>query len=147
MNSSLARTGVKVGMLAAGLVLLAGGTAQAGGNATTGGNYGLGNGNQLLTGIQVPISVCGNSLAVLGASNAGCHGNSTATTKDSHAGKGHGHGHNMTTGHNYGVLNGNQASTDVQVPVTVCGNAIAIFGVANAGCQGDATATSGATHK
>ena len=143
MNKSLARNSVRVGMLAAGLVLLAGGPAFAGGNATTGDNYGAGNGNQILTGIQLPLTVCGNSLAIFGQANAGCHGNSTATTKPDQSGHGHGHGHNLTTGHNYGIGNGNQADTDVQAPVSICGNAIALFGVANAGCQGDATAANG----
>ena len=143
MNKSLARNSVRVGMIAAGLVLLAGGTAQAGGNATTGGNYGAGNGNQLITGIQAPISLCGNSIAILGVAGSSCQGDSTATTKPSQAGNGHGHGHNLTTGDNFGLLNGNQADTDVQVPVTVCGNSIAILGVASSGCHGNATASNG----
>jgi hypothetical protein len=43
-------------------------------------------------------------------------------------------GGNWTTGFNAGVLNGNQTSTTVQVPINVCGNAVAILGFANANC-------------
>jgi hypothetical protein len=41
------------------------------------GNVGLGNGNQLLIPVHIPINVCGNSVAVLGiaSSNAGCVNN------------------------------------------------------------------------
>src|SRR4051794_15918793 len=45
-----------------------------------------------------------------------------------------------TTGFNAGVLNGNQTSTTVQVPINVCGNAIAVAGFANASCNGGAYA-------
>lgn len=42
--------------------------------------------------------------------------------------------------YNTGMFSGNQYSSVVQVPVSVCGNAIAVFGFANAGCQGGAFA-------
>jgi hypothetical protein len=45
-----------------------------------------------------------------------------------------------TTGYNAGVLNGNQSSTTIQVPVNVCGNAVAVMGFANADCNGGAYA-------
>src|SRR5262249_62348847 len=56
-----------------------------------------------------------------------------------------------TTGFNAGVLNGNQSSTTIQVPVNVCGNAIAVAGFASANCSGGAFANanggwSGAGH-
>src|SRR6185312_2125294 len=43
-------------------------------------------------------------------------------------------GGNWTSGYNAGVLNGNQTSTTVQVPINVCGNAVAILGFASANC-------------
>ena len=48
-----------------------------------------------------------------------------------------------TTGFNAGVLNGNQTSTTIQVPVNVCGNAIAVAGFASANCSGGAYANAG----
>jgi hypothetical protein len=44
---------------------------------------------------------------------------------------------------NSGPLSGNQFSTVVQVPVNVCGNAIAILGNARAACRGGAFAFNG----
>ena len=39
-----------------------------------------------------------------------------------------------TTGYNAGFGNGNQTSTTIQVPINVCGNAVALMGFANANC-------------
>jgi hypothetical protein len=41
---------------------------------------------------------------------------------------------------NTGFFTGNQFSSVIQAPVSVCGNAIAIFGFANARCGGGAYA-------
>ena len=41
---------------------------------------------------------------------------------------------------NSGILSGNQSSTVIQAPISVCGNAIAILGNARAGCRGGAWA-------
>lgn len=41
---------------------------------------------------------------------------------------------------NSGVLSGNQFSSVVQAPISVCGNAVAIGGFASARCRGGATA-------
>jgi hypothetical protein len=43
---------------------------------------------------------------------------------------------------NFGLFTGNQFKFVYQQPTTVCGNAIAIFGFASAGCQGNAYAIS-----
>lgn len=47
-----------------------------------------------------------------------------------------GHGHGQSSHGNVGVLNGNQAYIPVHIPVNVCGNSIALLGLANsnAGC-------------
>ncbi|MEV0130663.1 chaplin family protein [Dactylosporangium sp. NPDC050688] len=47
------------------------------------------------------------------------------------------------SGPNVGLFNGNQSSTTVQVPVNICGNAVAIVGFANANCSGGAYAYNG----
>jgi hypothetical protein len=36
------------------------------------------------------------------------------------------------------VLGGNQVNVPISIPINVCGNAIAILGIAEAGCQGGA---------
>lgn len=38
-----------------------------------------------------------------------------------------------------GVLSGNQVVAPISVPVNVCGNAVAVLGIANAGCVGGAS--------
>jgi hypothetical protein len=44
-------------------------------------NGSIGSGNQLINTIQVPISVCGNAVSIVGNSLAGCEGNATAISK------------------------------------------------------------------
>ncbi|TQM71831.1 hypothetical protein FHX41_5609 [Actinomadura hallensis] len=52
-----------------------------------------------------------------------------------------GHGgdgsHNVTAG-NVGILNGNQVIAPISAAVDVCGNAVAVIGVASAQCKGGA---------
>ncbi|GAA1868280.1 chaplin family protein [Asanoa iriomotensis] len=43
----------------------------------------------------------------------------------------------IATGHNAGILNGNQVVVPVQVDVNVCGNSIAVLGNATASCGSD----------
>jgi len=135
---------------------------------TTGYNAGILNGNQLSNTIQLPINVCGNSIAVLGFADASCGGGAVANTGGMrhHGGEStmlerrHHHGNggmaaangmggahansngggDWTTGYNAGVLNGNQASNTIQVPIDLCGNAIAVAGFSSASCSGGAWA-------
>jgi ChpA-C len=37
------------------------------------------------------------------------------------------------------ILGGNQVFVPINIPVNVCGNAIAVLGIAGAGCQGGAS--------
>jgi hypothetical protein len=61
-----------------------------------------------------------------------------------HGGGGYdGYGGGMYSGYNAGFFNGNQYSFVYQRPTSVCGNAIAIFGFASAGCHGGAYAYNG----
>ncbi|MWA02132.1 DUF320 domain-containing protein [Actinomadura sp. LD22] len=64
-------------------------------------------------------------------------------------GKGHGHGHghgqfnhNHTSG-NFSILGGNQINAPISIPVDVCGNAVAVIGIAGAGCKGGASVHNG----
>jgi small secreted domain DUF320 len=47
----------------------------------------------------------------------------------------------MLSTDNVGVLNGTQALLPIQAPINLCGNAVAVAGVANAGCQGGSAAS------
>ncbi|CNE01622.1 Uncharacterised protein [Mycobacterium tuberculosis] len=72
-------------------------------------------------------------------------------------GWGHGHGHHGHHGHhgggagngnttagNFGVLNGTQVVAPISAAVDVCGNAVAVIGIAGSGgCKGGAHASNG----
>ncbi|WP_158630392.1 chaplin family protein [Glycomyces terrestris] len=105
--------------------------AESGGNTTTQRNFGALSGNQLLAPIQAPINACGNAIAVGGSADAHCDGGADAD----YSGAGH-----LTTQDNVGLGNGNQVFAPIQAPVNVCGNAIAILGVATASCDGGSEA-------
>jgi ChpA-C len=45
-----------------------------------------------------------------------------------------------------GVLSGNQVIVPVSIPVDVCGNAISVIGVSEAGCRGGASVGAGQHH-
>ncbi|MED7928860.1 chaplin family protein [Nonomuraea sp. LP-02] len=98
----------------------------------TSGNASVGGGNQINVPITAPINACGNAVSLIGVSDAGCKGGATARTQ----GRG-GAGGNRTSG-NASVLGGNQINAPISAPLNVCGNAIAIFGAATAGCKGGA---------
>ncbi|GAA2134281.1 chaplin family protein [Actinomadura napierensis] len=62
-------------------------------------------------------------------------------------GHGHGHGHgqfngNQTSG-NGSILGGNQVNAPISIPIDVCGNAVAVIGIAGAGCKGGASVHNG----
>jgi hypothetical protein len=54
-------------------------------------------------------------------------------------------GGNETSGDG-GVLSGNQVIAPISIPISVCGNAIAVLGIAGAGCQGGASVGGGHHH-
>jgi len=140
MTKTWARRTMQTGAIAAGLLLFAGGTASAaGGDMVSAGNNGILNGNQLQVPIQVPINVCGNAIAVAGVAGAGCHGGADANLESGGLG-------DMVSAGNHGIGNGNQVQAPIQIPINVCGNAIAVLGVAGAGCHGGADANIGSHH-
>jgi ChpA-C len=51
-----------------------------------------------------------------------------------------------TTSGNGSVLGGNQINIPITVPIDICGNAIAILGIAGAGCVGGASVSGGHHH-
>ncbi|MEV0619520.1 chaplin family protein [Nonomuraea sp. NPDC050404] len=101
----------------------------SGGNRTSGAG-GVGSGNQAIAPVSVPVNVCGNAAAVLGASQARCTGGTGVWPQN-----GPGGGNNRTSGAG-GVGSGNQAVAPISVPANVCGNAAAVLGDAAAGCLG-----------
>ncbi|MEV4076639.1 chaplin [Nonomuraea fuscirosea] len=96
----------------------------------TSGNGSVGGGNQVNAPISVPINACGNAVSLIGKSDAGCKGGATVRNQ----GKG-GAGGNRTSGDG-SVLGGNQITAPISAPINACGNAVAIFGDATAGCKG-----------
>jgi len=103
----------------------------------TGSNFGIGNGTQIYAPVDIPINVCGNSLAILGfaQSNAVC-----ANNVSSHRG-GHGFGRKesaqggrgatQATGQNVGLANGTQLLAPISLPVNLAGNSAAVLGASS----------------
>ncbi|MGH8791832.1 MAG: chaplin family protein [Stackebrandtia sp.] len=130
MTKTWARRSVQAGAIAAGFLLFSGGAAQANDVVSTD-NYLSGNGNQVVSPVQSPVDVCGNSAASSGYAGAWCDGGASAKT---------GGAANLVSTDNNGFANGNQVYAPVQTPIDVCGNAAALVGAADAGCTGGADA-------
>ena len=45
-----------------------------------------------------------------------------------------------------GVLSGNQVIAPISIPINICGNAVAVIGIAGAGCEGGASVGGGHGH-
>src|SRR5689334_9685565 len=106
-----------------------------GGSQTTGVNNGILNGTQIYAPIDVPINVCGNSIALLGgaysqalcANNLGGGHSGHFWKKESGQAAG---GARQITGVNNGIANGTQLLAPISLPVNLSGNAVAVAGVA-----------------
>ncbi|MGV9778838.1 chaplin family protein, partial [Streptosporangium sp. NPDC003464] len=94
-------------------------------------------GNQVNAPITAPVNACGNALSLFGGSEAGCKGGASVRG----GGRG-GSGGNRTNG-DHSVLGGNQVVAQITAPINACGNSIAIFGDAVAGCKGGASVRGG----
>jgi hypothetical protein len=106
-----------------------------GGGQSNGDNNGILNGTQIYAPIDVPINVCGNSLAILGGaySQAFCANNVRLHRKG-----GHGmesarvtEGGWQSNGDNNGIANGTQLYAPISLPVNLAGNSLALLGVAD----------------
>lgn len=118
-----------LGVLIGGGIALAGaGMAQA---AETDGEDGLLSGSQILPSVEVPITVGGNAISVLGDSS------STDSATAASSGTDAGSAPAATTDGGNGAASGTQALVSVVVPVTVGGNAVSV--------AGDSESTSAAT--
>src|SRR4051812_36014795 len=114
------RKSMNVGVLSAGIILVAGSAAHA--DSNTAGNAGAANGNQLDSTLQAPVNAAGNSAALLSWSEANGGGAESAVANSD--------GGDMNTGWNAGILNGNRLSTTLQAPVNVSCNSVAVLGFA-----------------
>ena len=106
----------------------------AGGHGRTSGRHSIGGGNQINAPITAPINACGNAVAVIGGSLAGCQGGASVGAPGAYR---HAGGHGRTSGR-HSILGGNQVNAPVTAPVNVCGNTAAVLGDALAGCRGGA---------
>jgi hypothetical protein len=95
-----------------------------GGGQTSEDNNGILNGTQIYAPIDIPINVCGNSLALLGEANA-----SAACVNKGFGESGRG---SQTSEDNNGIANGTQLYAPINLPVNLSGNAIGVLGEANA---------------
>ncbi|MEO3806633.1 chaplin family protein [Nonomuraea sp. B1E8] len=99
----------------------------------TSGNGSILGGNQVDAPISAPINACGNAVSLIGRSDAGCKGGAEVRNQGRD-----GTGGNRTSG-DASILGGNQVVAPISAPINACGNAVAIFGDATAGCKGGAT--------
>ncbi|GAA4077892.1 chaplin family protein [Actinomadura miaoliensis] len=106
-----------------------------GSGQATSGRSSVGGGNQVNAPISAPVNVCGNAVAIVGTAQASCKGGSTAAGGNS--------GSRQNTSGRSSVGGGNQVNAPVSAPVNVCGNAVAVLGVAQASCEGGAKAANG----
>jgi ChpA-C len=130
------RKSISVGVMAAGGLLATQAAASA--DVVTTNNYGALNGTQVVVPIQVPIDVCGNAIALIGGAQAACDGGAIAVNESAHTTEA-----DIVSANNFGALNGTQVVAPIQVPINVCGNAVALIGGAFASCDGGAAAING----
>jgi hypothetical protein len=109
------------------------------GDLTTQNNTGLGNGNQAFAPIQAPTDISGIAAAVGGVASGWSTGGSHADVESGTAESGKAESETLTQG-NYGALSGNQLLAPIQAPINACGNAVAVGGASDAGCEGGADA-------
>jgi hypothetical protein len=98
-----------------------------GAGAMTSGNDSIGGGNQVRAPVSIPVNVCGNAVAVLGGAFAACKGGASVDSSG---------GSSSITSGNGSIGGGNQVGVPISVPVNVCGNSVAVLGLAASHCEG-----------
>jgi hypothetical protein len=90
-------------------------------------NNGILNGTQIYAPVDIPINICGNSLALLGEGNAQalCVNRRGHRTESARGAK-------QNSWDNNGILNGAQVYAPISLPVNLAGNAVGILGEGNA---------------
>ncbi|GAA2629513.1 chaplin family protein [Actinomadura fulvescens] len=128
------RNSARVALVAAGIATVSSGTVVAANADTTRGDLSVLGGNQLNAPVSVPINISGNSAALLGSAKAESPGGAYVDHRDED-------GDSMLTSGMLSFGGGNQLHAPVDAPVNICGNALAIGGVAKAACKGTAIVT------
>src|SRR5699024_10124306 len=97
--------------------------------AETDGTGGVASGNQIVVPVDAAIDICGNSVAILGSSTAKCTTviNIIHAAPENEADAG--------TDGSGGVASGNQIVVPVDAAVDICGNAVSVLGLTEAGCM------------
>src|SRR5699024_10727977 len=97
--------------------------------AETDGSGGVASGNQIVVPVDAAIDICGNSVAILGSSTAKCTTviNIIHAAPETEADAG--------TDGSGGVASGNQIVVPVDAAVDICGNAVSVLGMTEAGCM------------
>ena len=116
MNGIIKR-GLWTVLVTGGLLALGAGVAYA--DDTTSGDDGVGSGSQALLGLNLPISVGGNGISILGDSSSSGASNTGGTGGSSPS---------VWTGGTDSLLGGSQGVVDANAPITVSGNAISVLG-------------------
>jgi hypothetical protein len=87
---------------------------------------------KMVRGLALILGAAAAALAFT-AGPASAHGNGDGWEDDYYGNGG------MHSSDNFGLLNGNQANFPIHIPLNVCGNSIAVLGLANsnASCSND----------
>ena len=117
MHKALSRTLWGVAFVG-GLTVLGAGAANA---ADTSGEDGIASGTQVAILGELPVTVSGNALSILGDSESSSAPATPAASGDSTPAA-------ATTSGEGGIASGNQVAPDATVPVTVTGNSISVIG-------------------
>ncbi|MFD3688264.1 chaplin family protein [Nocardiopsis sp. NPDC058631] len=96
-------------------------------DTTTDGSGGIGSGNQIVVPVDIEADLCGNSLAVLGISQAKC----TQVSEVLYEASGNG---GASTDGSGGIGSGNQIVVPVDAALDACGNSVAVGGISQAEC-------------
>ncbi|MFJ9562388.1 chaplin [Streptomyces fuscichromogenes] len=124
--------------------------ADAGADGIAAGSPGVISGNGIQLPVHIPVSVCGNTVNVVGLLNPAA-GNTCVNKGGGDAGHG-AHGGSATSGgasaqgaeeHSPGVISGNGIQLPVDLPVNVSGNSVNVVGVLNPALGNTSVNTSG----
>ncbi len=108
-------------------------------SVTTDGTDSVAGGNQVVAPVEVPVTVGGNAVSVIGDSHTE---NATTTGGNTGSGTGSGSIGDVETDGTDSILGGNQAIIPIAVPVTIGGNAVSVIGDSH---TENATTTGGST--
>jgi trimeric autotransporter adhesin len=120
MRKALSRTLWGVAFVG-GLTVLGAGAANA---ADTSGEDGIASGNQIGILSELPVTIGGNAISILGDSESSATSTESAASGDSTQ--------SASTSGEDGIASGNQVMPDVALPVTVTGNSISVIGDSSA---------------